>query len=593
MGQEIVVVQQMGDALRNTGYKNIECAVSEIIDNSIEAEAKNVFILIEESIDENTGAKYVSEIGFLDDGVGMEHNILASCLGIGCTTRSKRNGMGRFGVGLPQSSLYACPSVDVYSWQDGYDLCEKVYLDINMVSEGIQTEIEDPVLAKLPSKFAFYLQYNTIFEHYDFSKSGTFVHWKNCDRISPKTRSFLLPRLQFALGQKFRHLIADGTQNIKIIPIEDPDNSIDVMPNDPLFLMKNNYVLGNPDAPSTFFPQINENCIEPLFTSFTNEQCTDGIVKVPVKYREKGTGVIKESIVTIAFSKIRDLFYDLGAFPAGINPGSSKMGKHVAKMEGISIVRAGREIDFGQFDFYENINKPEHRWWGCEISFMPELDEAFGVANNKQHVELMKLNPEDYINEEIQPIYLQLYSIVHNTIDKMYAENKVMRANSRSADDIKSPATDIVNHVEEGNDDEGESAEVKNNTPIENLIDKGKEELAAQGIEEPTDEEATTYITNKVNIIYADLGRGLFFDYDFSLGTVNIRINTSHIFYTTFFNEIAKVPETKVAFELFIAALVKAIDATNLQQGEANDNLIQEWNVKLRKYISELNNPTK
>lgn len=55
MGQEIVVVQQMGDALRNMGYKNIECAVSEIIDNSIEAAAKNVFILLRESIDENTG----------------------------------------------------------------------------------------------------------------------------------------------------------------------------------------------------------------------------------------------------------------------------------------------------------------------------------------------------------------------------------------------------------------------------------------------------------------------------------------------------------------------------------------------------------
>ena len=37
MAHEIVVVQQMGDALRNTGYKSIESAISEIIDNSIEA----------------------------------------------------------------------------------------------------------------------------------------------------------------------------------------------------------------------------------------------------------------------------------------------------------------------------------------------------------------------------------------------------------------------------------------------------------------------------------------------------------------------------------------------------------------------------
>lgn len=43
MAQDIFVVKTMGDALRNTGYKNIECAMSEIIDNSIQADAKNVF----------------------------------------------------------------------------------------------------------------------------------------------------------------------------------------------------------------------------------------------------------------------------------------------------------------------------------------------------------------------------------------------------------------------------------------------------------------------------------------------------------------------------------------------------------------------
>ena len=43
MGASIVDIQNMGDALRNTGYKNIESAVAEIIDNSVEANAKNNF----------------------------------------------------------------------------------------------------------------------------------------------------------------------------------------------------------------------------------------------------------------------------------------------------------------------------------------------------------------------------------------------------------------------------------------------------------------------------------------------------------------------------------------------------------------------
>ena len=70
MGKSIVDIQNMGDALRNTGYKNIESAVSEIIDNSIEAEAKDVFIIISEGVDRKSGWKVVNEIGFLDNGIG-------------------------------------------------------------------------------------------------------------------------------------------------------------------------------------------------------------------------------------------------------------------------------------------------------------------------------------------------------------------------------------------------------------------------------------------------------------------------------------------------------------------------------------------
>lgn len=154
MARSIVDIKNMGDALRNTGYKNIESAVSEIIDNSLEAEAKNIFIILDENIDPISGRKFVSEIAFLDNGVGMNTTVLEGCLGIGSTTRQKRKGMGRFGVGLPQASLYACPEVEVYSWQNGIDNCQKVFLDINKVKEGAQTELEDPIQCAIPEKYA-------------------------------------------------------------------------------------------------------------------------------------------------------------------------------------------------------------------------------------------------------------------------------------------------------------------------------------------------------------------------------------------------------------------------------------------------------
>ena len=48
--------------------------------------------------------------------------------------------------------------------------------------------------------------------------------------------------------------------------------------------------------------------------------------------------------------------------------------------------------------------------------------------------------------------------------------------------------------------------------------------------------------------------------------------------------------DAKVAFELFIAALVKAIDETQLRQADQNDVLMVRWNEKLRRYIMEQNN---
>jgi len=581
MAQSIVNIQQMGDALRNTGYKTIESAVSEIIDNAIDAEANDIFVIVKSTIDPNTSRKGVTEIAFLDNGNGMDLEKLGSCLGLGFTTRQGRKGMGRFGVGLPQSSMYACPSVDVYSWQNGYENCHKVFLDINKVTSGEQTQIDDPVPAGIPDKYKTFLKYKTEKKQYDFKQNGTFVHWKNCDRVSPKMITPLFKRLQFQLGRKFRYLIANGSHNIRLIDSDD-GNQIDIVPNDPLFLMNPNFIMGNPNDPGNPLKGT-----EPLFEPFTNETCKDGIVRIPVKYVHKESRKIEESEVLVKFSKVRDIFYDQTAF--AIEPGKTTMGKFVGELEGISIVRAGREIDSGMFDFYSNINQPQHRWWGCEISFETELDEAFGVANNKQNVELHSLDKNDYKNEEVQPMWIQLYTVVHTTIGNMYAKNQALRQGSRSTGPIVNPpATEIINTVEKKNPTEGITDIVKLEVPIEELEDRAKEALGKSGKENLTPEIVNNYIKNKMNFSYEDRGSAGIFDYTFTLGTCSVFINTSHIFYKTFLAALNEDLGAKTAFELFIGALVKTIEEqSNDRDQELIDTLVQRWNIKLRSYINE------
>lgn len=598
MGQSIFDIKNMGDALRNTGYKNIESAVAEIVDNSIEANAHNVFIIFSEHINPISGRKVVNEVAFLDNGEGMNTDILSSCLGIGSTTRQARRGMGRFGVGLPQASLYACPEVIVYSWQNSIDNCKKVYLNINKIKEGIQTEIEDPIFERLPEKYNRYINYKTMAQQYDFANSGTLVIWKNCDRITPKTRVPLTERLEFTLGQKFRHFIHKGMVQIKLVSDENQEAAVDIFPNDPLFLMEDNYVLCNPDNPKVIYKKQQGDNLEPVFELYTGGNVGNGEIHIPVDYIDKN-GQVAKTQVTARFSIVKDKFYDETAFPKGTQPGSYAFGQHAAKLEGISIVRANREIDFRKFDFYNNINQPQHRWWGCEIIFTPELDEAFGVANNKQYVELKRIEKEDVDSEEqVQPIWLQLVEYIEPTIKAMYDHNEETRSKTRSFGGETNVTANIINIVEqEDDDDENEgdnNGDQTNPVSIEEVVQKGKEELVNLGYENPTDEQATTFISNSVNIEYADKGeRSPAFDYKFVLSTTVITINTSHKFYTSFLSKIYDNAEVKVTFELFLASFIQSVRKTNTYQKEENDKLLTMWYNKLNNYISEQLNPRK
>ena len=93
--------------------------MSEIIDNSIEAEAKNVELIVFDELNQK-GIRKIKKIVILDDGIGMDEAILATSLqfGNGSRLKSTRKSLGRFGIGLPNSSVSQCNKVDVYSWRN-------------------------------------------------------------------------------------------------------------------------------------------------------------------------------------------------------------------------------------------------------------------------------------------------------------------------------------------------------------------------------------------------------------------------------------------------------------------------------------------
>ena len=587
-GMDIINIRDYGDALRNSGYKDIESAMAEIVDNSIQAEAQNVLVIIKDRVPSWGKKSQVCEVAFLDDGNGMTPEWVQGCLRFGNGTRRNAKGMGKFGVGLPQSSLYACPRVEVYSWQNGIDNCYRAFLDIDMISSGKQLKIDPAVKMSVPDEYKKYLKKGLKLcgSEFDYTEKGTLVLWKNCDNVVPSTVSALFKRLGFSFGKKYRHLICDEKSNIYLIHDTKDQYNEKVLPNDPLFLMQNNIVLGDPNNPEKLQRKNYVNGSEPIFEPYRTEFCPDGIVKQKIKYWDRDTKTPKEGIVTITFSIVKEKFYDIEHMP-NPTPGNTDMGKYVGQLEGISVVREGREIDFGEFGFYSDKNSPEHRWWGCEIAFDRELDQVFKVANNKQHVELIKLDGADYDDEEFKPVWLQLENIITSKISDMKKRNKVLRKGINSSTNLSKPAEVTVNKAEEGSDVSTESAEIRKTKTEEELKKAAEEILQERGKEIPEAEETRQLLLQKVVIQEEDVSKYTtdLFMLSVDTGICICTINTGSLYYDNYVTTMDD--ESKLAFQLLLASFVRTIDEAAPEKRPTYKKLMSEWNYKLNTYLSK------
>ena len=591
--KDLINLTQYADALRSTGYKNIESAISEIVDNSVEAGAKDIFIILKETLDEIEGKKKVTEIAFLDNGIGMDKDTLESSLRIGCGTRTERKGIGRFGVGLPQASMHVAPKVDVYSWRDYEENPLKVYLDIDKVRNGEQIGIDDAESTQVPEEYKALLAFPLNGEIVSFKKSGTLVVWKECDNVSPRSFRRLEEKLAFELGKKFRYFIHNKQCRIVIIDINSTATPTIIKPNDPLMLMEDNRVLGSLDSPCD---KPDENgYLEPIFKPFKdkNGYLKDGNMTIPYEYYDRKSGDIKTSNIVIRCSIVKEEYYDLNHVPSGKNPGNLYYGNEAKRVEGISIVRANREVDFGRFDFYSVVNEPVHRWWGIEIEFNTELDEIFGVSNNKQHVELRKLESNDYSEERVKPIWLVLEPIVKDLISEMKSRNKELRKSIRTTtktgeDTKKDKSVDII---EKNSIAEVETFTLKKQEVDYENVKKSAEKIAKEMFKSKdniSDEVIEEIIESKANFIYTTLDdTGAAFEFDVENGLALCKINTNHLFYKKFIKKCNDDSNLTICFELLLGAFLRAVDTLKNQDKISEmKEFVKEWNSKLSMYMN-------
>ena len=106
--------------LQNNGYKNTASAIAEIVDNAIQADAKEIIISLVTKYEHNKHR--VQDIIISDNGNGMDADILSIALQFqGGDNHGAKSGLGKYGMGLPASSCNQTKHFEVYTWQTKYD----------------------------------------------------------------------------------------------------------------------------------------------------------------------------------------------------------------------------------------------------------------------------------------------------------------------------------------------------------------------------------------------------------------------------------------------------------------------------------------
>ncbi len=155
----------MIETFRAIGY-SIEAAVADIIDNSISAGAKNIWINFEWQGSETW-------LAVKDDGSGMNNDELVQAMRPGSKNPLDNRGtkdLGRFGLGLKTASFSQCRLLSVISKKENY---KPVYW--SWILDAVKKTGKWDLINFLP-KGNFENEIKTI-------KSGTIVIWNDIDRL--------------------------------------------------------------------------------------------------------------------------------------------------------------------------------------------------------------------------------------------------------------------------------------------------------------------------------------------------------------------------------------------------------------------------
>lgn len=363
----LVIADAFIRGMRDIGYKNTGWALCELLDNSIQAEAKNIHVAFNIKNKEKDSP---DQIAIIDDGHGMIPEMIRAAVLWGGTHREKepneRKGFGRYGYGLPSASISFGRLFSVYSktteneWHEiSIDLDAISKMNSKYVSNGKIT-VPKAERKDIPEWVKAHIK-----KYFTNFKQGTVVVIDKIDRITigpmwEKIKTDKLISIKEFLLQHFGLIYRNFLLKVKVYV----DNTI-VEPIDPLFTT-------------------------PGFRFYDEDE--DVAYAMPGKNIEVKDKKTKEvvGVISIRFSYLPTTFLRTPDFKLKPTARTTKArnSRFAIRKEnnGLIMMRNFRQIDVINHGCPHYTFQSNSRYVGVEINFPPSLDEEFSITTSKQQI---------------------------------------------------------------------------------------------------------------------------------------------------------------------------------------------------------------
>ena len=615
---------QFIEKLVSSGYKSPIHAMAEIIDNSVDAKSSRIDITFVEQ--EKGKRKEISDVFFIDNGGGMSIDQINGCLRFADGAGTSNDRIGKFGVGLPNSSIFIGRRVEVYSKDKNTNLWNFVCLDLD--EQATRTEPGyDSAVEKLPN-----FENENIFLDFDTNEITTIIRWSKIRNIGAKRAETVINKSSKLTGRLYRYGIDEGLK-IYYSSILRGNKTYDIpfeetIPYDPLFVStKKTYITdiiwnaSRIDKPNKDIPD------NPKFNQKTHYEqfvlgCKENETNLPLFQKFEDYWNVPHTLtlnnIDYTFSIKASFAYKSIAHPGIKKGGGTSVGKEFGKkMSGskefdsanIFFIRTKREIDCNNYKLY-TVTDEKNRFWTIEIEFGPDLDDLMGVDYQKQHVEFKYIDNDDIsgisfndpnlsdtdqrlllfnrISNEIKDCIKKIKKILTQYAREFKVEEKAAIGKANDEETTTVPAVEgaVINAMPQGRE--------WNKEEIDEVVSFIRERFMHLD-EESINNQVEKYAHGKTKtiVLYHANQSGKLFELNTVRGKKITFINTEHVYYKNIIEPLKNHNQLNIftiAIEMLICSYAYEMDAM-IQDDDKKEYILErqlnQISARLEEFIHE------